>query len=85
MFLQLTGTDYDTYFSGAQFIHFLLGPATVALAVPLYDHIERVKKMLLPLLIACFCGALTASASVIFVAWALGASEVTLLSLAPSR
>lgn len=83
VFLQLTGTDYDTYFSGAQFIHFLLGPATVALAVPLYDHFERVKKMLLPLLIACFCGAVTASASVILVAWALGASEGTLLSLAP--
>lgn len=81
--LRLTDTDYETYFSGAQFIHFLLGPATVALAVPLYDHFERVKKMLWPLLIACSCGAVTASLSVIAVAWLLGASEVTLLSLAP--
>ncbi len=81
--LKLTGTDYDTYFEGAQFIHFLLGPATVALAVPLYDHFERVKKMLLPLLVACTCGAVTAALSVIAVAWWLGASEGTLLSLAP--
>ncbi|MBA4502485.1 LrgB family protein [Marinobacterium marinum] len=81
--LQLTGTDYDTYFEGAQFIHFLLGPATVALAVPLYDHLERIRKMLVPLLIACACGAVTAALSVIAVAWALGASESTLLSLAP--
>lgn len=81
--LQLTGTDYDTYFDGAQFIHFLLGPATVALAVPLFDHIERVKKMLLPLLIACACGAVTASLTAIAVAWALDASQGTLLSLAP--
>ena len=34
--LMLTGTDYASYFEGAQFVHFLLGPATVALAVPLY-------------------------------------------------
>ena len=38
--LMLTGTAYPTYFSGAQFIHFLLGPAVVALAWPLWlqDH-----------------------------------------------
>ena len=35
--LMATHTPYQTYFSGAQFIHFLLGPTTVALAVPLYD------------------------------------------------
>ena len=34
--LALTGTRYQTYFDGAQFVHFLLGPATVALAIPLY-------------------------------------------------
>ncbi|MCB1733120.1 MAG: LrgB family protein, partial [Halieaceae bacterium] len=34
--LTITDTDYQTYFDGAQFIHFLLGPATVALAIPLY-------------------------------------------------
>ena len=38
VFLLLTGTSYTTYFSGAQFVHFLLGPATVALAVPLYEN-----------------------------------------------
>ena len=37
-FLMLTGTSYTTYFGGAQFVHFLLGPATVALAVPLYEN-----------------------------------------------
>ena len=42
IFLYLTGTSYTTYFSGAQFVHFLLGPATVALAVPLYENRERV-------------------------------------------
>lgn len=81
--LLATGTDYETYFSGAQFIHFMLGPATVALAVPLFDYFDRVRKMWLPILIATVCGLLTASLSVMAVAWAMGAERTTILSLAP--
>ena len=36
--LTLSGTPYPSYFSGAQFIHFLLGPAVVALAWPLWQR-----------------------------------------------
>jgi len=36
--LTLSGTAYPTYFAGAQFIHFLLGPAVVALAWPLWQR-----------------------------------------------
>jgi len=41
--LAVTGTDYRTYFDGAQFVHFLLGPAVVGLAVPLVrdDALQR--------------------------------------------
>ena len=39
-----TGTPYATYFDGAQFIHFLLGPATVALAIPLYQNRQLVMR-----------------------------------------
>lgn len=81
--LWLTGIDYATYFDGAQFVHFLLGPATVALAIPLYSQIERLRRMALPLGIALLCGATTA----IVVAWAVGAafgaSNASLISLAP--
>lgn len=83
VFLLLTGTEYETYFEGAQFIHFLMGPAIVALAVPLFDHLERVKKMLLPLLVACMAGAVTAAASAVLVAELMEAQVGTLLSLAP--
>lgn len=83
LFLLLTGTEYETYFEGAQFIHFLMGPATVALAVPLFDHLERVKKMLLPLLVACIAGAVAAAASAVLVAQLMDAQMGTLLSLAP--
>jgi putative effector of murein hydrolase len=42
--LTLTQTPYPAYFEGAQFVHFLLGPATVALAIPLYRQFERVRR-----------------------------------------
>ncbi|WP_445002981.1 LrgB family protein [Halomonas mongoliensis] len=81
--LLLVDMDYATYFEGAQFIHFLLGPATVALAIPLYDHRERVRRLLGPLLIACMTGIVTAVASTLGLAMVLGARAETVLSLAP--
>lgn len=81
--LLLTGTDYETYFEGAQFIHFLLGPATVALAIPLYDHRRQIRALLLPLLTAGVAGAGTAAMSAVAVAQLLGAQPRTLASLAP--
>lgn len=81
--LTLTDTPYPTYFEGAQFVHFLLGPATVALAVPLYFNFSKLKRLWLPLLGGLLAGSLTAAVSAIGIAWALGASPETLLSLAP--
>ncbi len=81
--LLLVDMEYATYFEGAQFIHFLLGPATVALAIPLYDHRERVRRLLGPLLLACVVGILTAVTSTVGLAMALGAQPATVLSLAP--
>jgi predicted murein hydrolase (TIGR00659 family) len=83
LLLTSTGTSYQVYFSGAQFVHFLLGPATVALAIPLYTHFRRVKAMLLPVLIGLLAGSLTAILSAIAVARWCGASLPTQLSLAP--
>jgi predicted murein hydrolase (TIGR00659 family) len=81
--LNLTGTDYQTYFNGAQFVHFLLGPATVALAVPLFRNMELVKRHLLPMAAALVAGALIAIVSALLVAKALGAPRTVLISLAP--
>lgn len=81
--LLITGTDYRTYFDGAQFVHFLLGPATVALAVPLYNQFRQVRRSMGPLLASIVVGSLTASVSAVAVAWMLGAAESTLISLAP--
>ena len=81
--LTLTGTNYDVYFEGAQFVHFLLGPATVALAIPLYAQWQRLRAMLLPLLLTLVVGSLTAALSAVGVAALLGASRESMMSLAP--
>lgn len=81
--LAATGTDYATYFAGAQFVHFLLGPATVALALPLWANLGHVRKAALPILAALIAGSLTAVVSALGIAWALGVRGVVLISLAP--
>jgi len=81
--LWFTDTPYATYFDGAQFVHFLLGPATVALAVPLYANLETLKKNLVPLAGALLVGSIVAVVSAVGIGWLLGASRETLLSLAP--
>ena len=82
-FLSLTGTSYETYFAGAQFVHFLLGPATVALAIPLYMQFRRVRAMLLPVVVGLLAGSLTAILSAVLIGRLFGASLSTQLSLAP--
>jgi predicted murein hydrolase (TIGR00659 family) len=81
--LAATGTSYQTYFEGAQFVHFLLGPATVALALPLWRNLATVRRMLVPMAAALLAGCVTAILSAVAVAWALGASSATIASLAP--
>lgn len=81
--LRLTGTEYQTYFEGAQFVHFLLGPATVALAIPLYRQVSALRRSLAAILVAIVVGSLTAALSAVTIAWAMGASREVLLSLAP--
>lgn len=81
--LWLTRTPYEVYFQGAQFVHFLLGPATVALAVPLHRNWPIVRRSLVPIVAALFAGAATAVASAVGVAWAFGAPFDVLASLAP--
>ena len=81
--LTLTGADYQSYFEGAQFVHFLLGPATVALAIPLYRQFDKVRRSALAIFVSVLVGSLTASLSAIGVGWLLDASQAALISLAP--
>lgn len=81
--LLLTGTSYSTYFEGAQFVHFLLGPATVALAVPLYQQFSKLRALWPVILASILIGVFTATLSAVGIAWLLGGTPETLLSLAP--
>ncbi len=81
--LWLTGTNYATYFEGAQFIHFLLGPATVALALPLWDNRKMISRSVAPILLALLAGSAVAAGSAILLARAFGLPTEVILSLAP--
>ena len=81
--LWATDTDYTRYFDGAQFVHFMLGPAVVTLAVPLYENRREVRRTILPIVLALLAGSTTAVVSAVGIAVALGASMETVTSLAP--
>ncbi|CAN7432031.1 LrgB family protein [Devosia sp. LjRoot3] len=81
--LQVTQTSYAQYFEGAQFVHFLLGPATVALAIPLYKNLEKVRRSLLPIGGALVAGSLTAMGSAVAIAMAFCAPADVVASIAP--
>lgn len=81
--LTVTGTPYDVYFDGAQFVHFLLGPATVALAIPLFENRAEIRRTALPILCALAAGCVTAVVSAIAVVQLLGGSDIAVASIAP--
>lgn len=81
--LTLSGTAYQTYFKSAAWIHFLLGPATVALAIPLYKNLGEIRRAAVAIGLAVSAGAFTASAGAMAIARALGASHEVILSIAP--
>ncbi|MEC7194014.1 MAG: LrgB family protein, partial [SAR324 cluster bacterium] len=58
--LLITDTPYAVYFEGAQFVHFLLGPATVSLAIPLVANFPRVRRAAIPMLAALIASSATA-------------------------
>ncbi|MCU7374279.1 LrgB family protein [Paucibacter sp. O1-1] len=81
--LMLSGTPYPRYFSGAQFIHFLLGPAVVALGWPLWQRRTELRQRLGVVLIAALAGGAAAAGSAVLIGWALGLPPELLRSLAP--
>ncbi|WP_374365050.1 LrgB family protein [Piscinibacter sp.] len=83
LLLAASGTPYPTYFSGAQFIHFLLGPAVVALAWPLWQRRAELRSRARAVLLAATAGGLAAAAAAVGLGWLLGLPDAVLRSLAP--
>jgi predicted murein hydrolase (TIGR00659 family) len=83
LILLATDTPFPAYFAGAQFVHFLLGPATVALAIPLVRHLPQVRRTVVPMLVALVVGCVTAIVSAVLLARLFGLDRGAILALAP--
>lgn len=81
--LLASGMSYHDYFAGAQFVHFLLGPATVALAIPLARQLPRLRRLLLPLCCALAAGCATAILSAVVLLAYLGGTPRLIASIGP--
>ncbi|MCW2248551.1 putative effector of murein hydrolase [Azospirillum fermentarium] len=81
--LVVTGVPVQTYTQGTAPLRFLLGPATVALAVPMYEQRRLIARTWLPIGVALLAGCVTAVVSVVGLAWATGLSGTMMLSLSP--
>ena len=80
--IHYTDLSYQAYFAGNNFLHFLLGPATVALAIPLYQQLQNIRALALPILFTLILGGGFAATSAVAIGWQLGADENILLTLA---
>lgn len=77
----LTNTSFEEYFKGVELIHFLLGPATVALALPLYNNLKHIKRLFIPIMITLVVGSAFSVLIAVLILYIFGASEGTILSM----
>ncbi len=82
LLLQVTGTPYPVYLDGTRLIHFFVGPVIVALAIPLYHQLPRLKAHWLPIGVATLVGSTAGILSGVLIAYVLGGSDVTMISVA---
>jgi len=81
--LTVFNIDYESYHRGCCQIEFFLKPAVVAMGVPLYEHLERIRRQAMIILVSQLAGCVVGVTSVIIVAKLMGASKIVILSLAP--
>ena len=77
----LTGTTYEEYFKSVEIIHFFLGPATVALALPLYNNLKHIKSLFVPIMITLVVAGVFSILIAVGFLWILGAELPTILSM----
>ena len=83
VFLILFDVDYDTYDFGAQYLSYFLTPATVALAVPLYEQIEPLKNNWKAIIAGILSGALTSALCVLILSIVMGLDHKQYVTLLP--
>lgn len=80
--LLAAGVDYQDYFRGNALLHFLLGPATVALAVPLYHALPRLLAAFKPLVLFLLVGSVLGAGGAMALAWLFQLSPDSVLAFA---
>lgn len=83
LFLLLFNVEYDSYRSSTSIISYLLTPATVALAVPLYEQVQLLKKNLKAILAGITAGVLTSAISILTLSWLLKLNHQQYVTLLP--
>lgn len=83
VFLILFNVDYDTYEFGAKYLSYFLTPATVALAVPLYEQIEPLKNNWKAIIAGILSGALTSALCVLILSIVMGLDHKQYVTLLP--
>ncbi|WP_442590491.1 LrgB family protein [Pedobacter sp. AW31-3R] len=83
VFLSVFKIDYKVYHEGSRLIDFFLKPAVVALGVPLYQQLEKIRKQTLHIVISEIAGCVAGIVSVVLLAKVMGAPREVVLSLAP--
>lgn len=75
--------DYDTYYEGAKYLSYLLTPATVCLAVPMYEQLELLKKNLKAVMVGILSGVLMSLGCILVMAIVFGLNHETYVTLLP--
>ena len=83
MLLILFRIDYDTYYEGAKYLSYLLTPATVCLAVPMYEQLELLKKNLKAVLVGIISGVLMSLGCILVMAIVFSLNHETYVTLLP--
>jgi putative effector of murein hydrolase len=76
-----TDTSFEEYFKSVEIIHFFLGPATVALALPLYKNLKYIKSLFMPIVLTLFIAGIFSIVIAVSLLWIFGADLPTMLSM----
>ena len=82
-FLACTGISYEKYDEGAKYLSYLLTPATVCLAIPLYEQLELLKKNLKAVLVGIISGVLMSLGCILVMAIVFSLNHETYVTLLP--
>lgn len=81
--LKLLGIDYDTYNESAKYLSYFLTPATVCLAIPLYQQLELLKSNLKAITLGILSGVIASAGSILILAFVFGLNHEQYVTLLP--